>query len=382
VTRIGIVGVGYWGPKLARNFHEIENAELAWICDLDESRLEHVRSLYPEARTTRSYREMLAADDVDAICVTTPVRTHSKLAIAALQAGKHVLVEKPLAASAVEAHDIVTEADRQGRIAMVGHTFIYNPAVTAMKQIIDSGELGEIYYIDGMRVNLGLFQPDINVAWDLAPHDISILLHVLGKDPLYASASGGAYVQRHRGIHDVVYLTLHFPNGVFANIRVSWLDPCKVRRHTVVGSRKMLVYDDVEDENKLLIFNKGVDLPLHSDTEEQFRLSYRSEDGIPYPVAWHEPLRAECQHFVDCIQGGVQPITNAREGLRVVQVLEAAQASLMNGGGREAVHFETYADRAGQPFLPGVALPASVGDRALEPDGSLGALFGSRGVRA
>ncbi len=340
MTRIGVVGVGYWGPKLARNFHEIGTpggAELAWICDLDQNRLDHVRALYPEVRTTRSYREMVEADDVDAICVTTPVRTHCKLAIAALQAGKHVLVEKPLAASSVEAEEIVMEAERQGLIAMVGHTFIYNPAVNAMKEIIESGELGEIYYVDGTRVNLGLFQHDINVAWDLAPHDISILLYVLGTDPMYASAQGGAYVQRQRGIYDVAYLTLHFPDGVFANIRVSWLDPCKVRRYTVVGSKKMLVYDDVEDENKILIFNKGVDLPPHSDTEAEFRLSYRSEDGIPYPLEWHEPLRTECQHFVDCIRERREPLTSAREGLRVVQVLEAAQASLMNGGGREVV---------------------------------------------
>ncbi len=340
MIKIGVVGVGYWGPKLVRNFSEIPGVEVAWICDLDAERLAHMRSLYPGVCTTRSYREMLASD-VDAICVTTPVRTHCALATAALQAGKHVMVEKPLAASAVEAEEIVAEAERRGRIVMVGHTFIYNPAVTAMKQIIESGELGEIYYIDGTRVNLGLFQPDINVAWDLAPHDISILLHVLGKDPIYASARGGAYVQRARGIHDVAYLSFQFPDGILANVRVSWLDPCKERRYLVIGSEKMLVYDDVEPVNKILIFNKGVDVPAHSDTEEQFRLSYRSEDGIPYPIEWREPLRVECEHFVECIRDGKQPLTGGKEGLKVVQVLEATQASLMNGGDREVVRCES-----------------------------------------
>lgn len=349
MTTVGVIGVGYWGPKLARNFQEMPGSTLAWVCDLDESRLEHIKSLYPEVRTTRSFQEVLASD-VDAICVTTPVRTHCALAVAALRAGKHVLVEKPLAASSWEAEQIIAEAERYKRIAMVGHTFIYNPAVIAMKEIIASGQLGDIYYVDGTRVNLGLFQPDINVAWDLAPHDISILLYALGKDPVYASPHGGAYVQRKRGIHDVAYLTLHFPDGVIAEIRVSWLDPCKIRRYTVIGSEKMLVYDDVEPKDKILIFNKGVDFPPHSDTEDEFRLSYRTEDGVPYPIDWHEPLRAECEHFVECIREGRQPRTSAVDGLKVIQVLEAAQSSLLNGGGREVVQWQTQTSSVLHPM--------------------------------
>jgi predicted dehydrogenase len=222
---------------------------------------------------------------------------------------------------------------------MVGHTFEYNPAVAAMKEIVSSGELGDIYYINGTRVNLGLFQPDINVVWDLAPHDVSILLFVLGLDPETVSARGGVYVQRNRGIHDVAYLTFYFPNGVMADVRVSWLDPCKIRRYTIVGSDKMLVYDDIEPENKILIYDKGVDVPPYSDTEEEFRLSYRYGDVVPFPVTWVEPLRVECQHFLDCIREGTEPRSSGKVGRKVVKVLEAAQRSLYNGGLREEIRW-------------------------------------------
>jgi predicted dehydrogenase len=222
-------------------------------------------------------------------------------------------------------------------VVMVGHTFEYNPAVEMVKEIIASGELGRIYYVNGTRVNLGLFQPDINVVWDLAPHDVSILLFVLGLDPDVVSARGGVYVQREKGIHDVAYLTFYFPNDVLADVRVSWLDPCKIRRYTVVGSEKMLVYDDIERENKILIYDKGVEVPPYADTEEEFHLSYRYGDIVPYPVKWVEPLRVECQHFLDCIRQGKEPRSSGRVGLKVVRVLEAAHRSLLNGGMREEI---------------------------------------------
>jgi predicted dehydrogenase len=222
---------------------------------------------------------------------------------------------------------------------MVGHTFEYNPAVETTKSIVESGELGEIYYINATRVNLGLFQPDINVMWDLAPHDISILLFVLGMDPETVSARGATYVQRAKGIHDVAYISLYFPNGVMADVRVSWLDPCKIRRYTIVGSKKMLVYDDIEPEDKILIYDKGVDVPPYSDTEEEFHLSYRYGDVVPHPVEWVEPLRSECQHFLDCIREGKEPRSSGRVGLKVVRVLETAQQSLMNGGRRETIQW-------------------------------------------
>lgn len=333
--KVGVIGCGYWGPKLARNFNDLPGCELAWASDLSQERLAHIKNLYPQIQVTQNYRELLASD-VDAVAIATPVSTHHSLALEALRAGKHVLVEKPIAASVREAEEMVAEGERLKRVVMVGHTFEYNPAVEAVKEIISSGKLGEIYYINGTRVNLGLFQPDINVVWDLAPHDISILLYVLGLVPEKVSARGGTYVQRQKGIHDVAYLSIYFPNGVLADIRVSWLDPCKIRRYTVVGSEKMLVYDDIE-ENKILIYDKGVDVPPYSDTVEEFHLSYRYGDVSPYPVKWNEPLRAECQHFLQCIREGLEPRSSGKVGLKVVRVLEAAQKSLLNGGMQETI---------------------------------------------
>ncbi len=338
MTTVGVVGLGYWGPKLARNFHELSDSALAYCCDLDRSRLGHAMNLYPETAFTSDYRQVLNSD-VEAVCIATPPRTHHRLATEALQAGKHVLVEKPLATSAREADDLVATAEAAGRTLMVGHTFVYNPAVAAVKEIVSRGDLGEIYYVNGSRVNLGLFQRDINVAWDLAPHDISILMHVLDMDPVSASARGGAYVQKEDNVHDVVYLTLYFPNGVLADVRVSWLDPRKERLYTIVGSKQMLVYDDVTPDNKVMIYDKGAEVPPHSDTEAEFHVSYRWGDGVPYPVLWEEPLKLECQHFLDCIRTGAEPCSSGRAGAKVVRVLEAAQASLMNGGGREVVQW-------------------------------------------
>ena len=336
MVSVGVVGLGYWGPKLARNFHEMPEAQLAICCDLDDSRLAHVGGLYPETQCLKDFGQVLDSD-VEAVCIATPPRTHHRLAMQALRAGKHVLVEKPLATTVAEADDLVAAAAEYGRVLMVGHTFVYNPAVAAVKEIVARGDLGEIYYVNATRVNLGLFQRDINVAWDLAPHDISILMHVLDMEPVSASARGGAYVQREGRIHDVVYLTLYFPNGVLADVRVSWLDPRKERLYTIVGSKQMLVYDDVATENKVVIYDKGADVPPHSDTEAEFHVSYRWGDGVPYPVEWEEPLRVECRHFLDCIRTGQEPLSSGRIGAQVVRVLAAAQASLMNGGGREVV---------------------------------------------
>ncbi len=336
MLKVAVIGLGYWGPKLARNFHELPDSRLEWGCDLDPSRLTHLHDLYPEARTTRDYHEVLASD-VEAVCIATPVRTHYRLAREALQAGKHVFVEKPLAACAGQAEELIAEGERRNRIVMVGHTFVYNPAVVAMKEIIASGSLGEVYYINATRVNLGLFQSDINVAWDLAPHDISILNFVLGMAPLTVSARGGIYVLRGKGLHDVVYLSLYFPNGVLADIRLSWLDPCKIRRYTVVGSHKMLVYDDVDLNNKIVVYDKGVEAPPYSDTEAEFHLSYHNGEAVPYPLQWVEPLQQECQDFLDCIRQGTQPCSSGASALQVIKVLEAAQHSLLDGGTKEVV---------------------------------------------
>ena len=335
-VKLGVIGCGYWGPKLARNIHELPGAQLSWVSDLRQDRLDHLASLYPETNSTRDFRDILNSD-VDGVVIATPVSMHHRLAIEALRAGKHVLVEKPLAADVGEAADIVEEGIRQGRKVMVGHTFEYNPAVSAVKEIINSGLLGEIYYVNGTRVNLGLFHPDINVLWDLAPHDVSILRYILGLDPDEASARGGIYVQKAKRIHDVAYLSFFFPNGVLADVRVSWLDPCKIRSYTIVGSEKMLVYDDIEPKDKVKIFDKGVDLPPHSDTVEEFEISYRTGEAESYAFTWEEPLRAECSHFAECIRNDEEPRSNGEVGLRVVKVLAAAQRSLINGGKREKI---------------------------------------------
>lgn len=338
MLKIGVVGCGYWGPKLARNFHELPDADLEWICDFRQERLDHLGSLYPGVRATRDYADLLASD-LDAIAIATHVSSHHGLALDALRAGKNVLVEKPIASNVEQAEEIVVEGERHNRVVMVGHTFEYNPAVEAVREIIASGELGQIYYINGTRVNLGLFQSDINVVWDLAPHDVSILLYVLNMAPETVSARGAVYVQRRKGIHDVAYLTLGFPNDIEAHVRVSWLDPNKIRRYTIVGSEKMLVYDDIDTDNRIIIYDKGVEVPPYSDTEEEFHLSYRYGDVVPHPVTWVEPLRVECQHFVDCIRDGTEPRSSGAVGLNVVRVLEASDRSLLNGGRPELIEW-------------------------------------------
>jgi predicted dehydrogenase len=328
-VRVGVVGAGYWGPKLIRNFHDLATADVSMVCDLRPDRLDHIKRIYPETTVTQEFASLLASD-ADAIVVATPVASHYALARAALQAGKHVLVEKPLTGNSSEAQDLIDLAKERQRLLMVGHTFEYNPAVTMLKDIIKSGRLGQIYYINATRVNLGIFQQDINVVWDLAPHDVSILLYVLEMDPVSVSARGAAYVQP--GIHDVAYLTLQFPNDIIAGVQVSWLDPCKIRRITVVGSQKMIVYDDLEPDEKIKIYDKGVDKPPYSDTFEQFKLSYRYGEVTSPRVPADEPLQLECEHFIDCIREGKTPRSNGDVGLKIVRILEKAQSSLLNGG--------------------------------------------------
>jgi predicted dehydrogenase len=336
MIKFGVIGCGYWGPKLARNFHEIPNARLEWVSDLNPDRLAHMKELYPYAKATRDYGELLRSD-VEAIVIATPVSTHRPIAMDCLQAGKHVLIEKPLAADSECAQEIAETAARCGLMVMTGHTFLYNPAVEAVKEIIAMGELGRVYYANCTRVNLGLYQPDVNVVWDLAPHDLSILMYVLGVYPISASARGGSYVKP--GVHDVAYLSVFFPVGVMADIRVSWLDPNKIRQITIVGSKKMLVYDDIEPVDKIKIYDKGVDVQPYTDTLEEFHMAYRYGDVTPYPLTWKEPLRNECMDFLTSIATGAQPRSDAQLGVRVVKVLEAVQSSLNNGGTKEIVQW-------------------------------------------
>ena len=331
-VRVGVIGCGYWGPKLIRNLHDMSESDVALVADLRQERLDDVKSLYPDIETTRDHRDLLNGR-VDAVVIATPVRAHYPLAREALLAGKHVLVEKPIAATSVQAQELIEIAESKGLTLMVGHTFRYNPAVEAVREVFKSGELGDVYYIDAVRVNLGLFQPDINVMWDLAPHDISMLSFILDKKAVAVSARGANYVNHYLDLDEIVYLNIKFEGGAMANIRLSWLDPVKQRRLTLIGSKKMLVYDDLAPhDQKVVIYDKRVDIVPHSVTEEEFRASYRHGGEHNYPLEWREPLNVECSHFVDCIRTGATPRSDGEEGLEVLRVLETAERSLHNGG--------------------------------------------------
>jgi predicted dehydrogenase len=328
--RVGVIGCGYWGPKLARNFHDLPEASLLMVSDLRADRLGEIKKLYPQIKTTRKYEDLLDGQ-IDAVVIATPVSTHFPLARAALLAGKHVFIEKPITSHSENAKELVELAASSGLTLMVGHTFVFNPAVRAVRDIVQSGELGQIYYVNSIRANLGLLQPDINVMWDLAPHDISMLRHILDSEVWKVSARGGVYVNKVKNLHEVVYVNMVFENEVMANLRLSWLDPVKQRSLTVVGSHKMLVYDDIA-EDKVVVFDKGVEVPPYSVTEDEFRASYRHGEETIVPLKWSEPLREECSHFIDCILSGDTPRSSGEDGLKVLKVLETAQRSLNNGG--------------------------------------------------
>jgi predicted dehydrogenase len=346
--RVGVIGCGYWGPQLIRNFSEMPEAELAAVADSSPDRLQYVRQRYPGVPVYADYRQ-LRASDLDAVVVATPIETHFAIAREALRAGKHVLVEKPLALGVGEAASLIGLARVMERTLMSGHTFLYNPAVVELRRLVSSGELGRIFYVDAARLSLGLFQRHVNVIWDLAPHDVSILLYVLGTTPVAVSARGSSCVRS--TVHDVAYVEVQFEDGISAQLHVSWLDPAKVRRITVVGDRKMAVYNDVSTTEKIRIYDKGVE-PPPTDSFGEFQLSYRNgQITIPY-VPWQEPLRTECEHFVECIRAGATPLTDGYQGLAVVAVLEAANQSLMNGGLRVPVHIPAMVEVAtDQPVL-------------------------------
>jgi len=330
ILKLGVVGCGYWGPNLIRNFSQTCECLLKTICDANEPRLNHMRRLYPTAGTTPEYEDLLRDPELDAIAVATPVRFHYKMAKAALEAGKHVFIEKPMASTEAEAHELVSIADRKELVLMVGHTFLFSPAVRRMKQIIDAGDIGQIQYISASRLNLGLFQKDINVAWDLAPHDISILLYLLEEMPVAVSCRGSSHVSQ--GIEDVTMMYLQFRKNRCALIHNSWLDPKKVRQMTVVGSQRMIVYDDTAPLEKLKIYDARVEVPPYYDSFAEFTYSYHYGDVyVPY-IKQDEPLKLECQHFVECIQQNKPPVTSGWLGLEVVRILEAASDSIKKQG--------------------------------------------------
>jgi predicted dehydrogenase len=328
--KLAVIGCGYWGPNLVRNFLQSNKVEELICCDLDPKRLQRMKMLYPSIRVVSDYAELLDMPDLDAVAIATPVKTHHPLAKEFLTKGKHVFIEKPLTHSYETAVDLVMLADEHCRTLMVGHTFEYTAAVNKVKSIVENGELGKILYISCTRVNLGLFQPDINVVWDLAPHDISTILYIMGDPPVSVNCQGKAHFRP--GIEDVASTTLNFKNGVIAFIHSSWLDPNKIRRTTIVGSKKMLVYDDIEPQEKIKIYDKGIEVPPYYDTFADFQFSYRYGDIHSPRIEDYEPLRKECDHFLACIEKGACPLSDGYSGLRVVSILEAASKSLKLSG--------------------------------------------------
>jgi predicted dehydrogenase len=328
--KVGVVGCGYWGPNLIRNFRALHNCTLKVMCDVNEERLRHLKLLYPEVEAETDFNRLITRDDIDAIVVATSVKHHFPMAKASLAAGKHTFIEKPMASSVEQCEELVALAEKNGLVLMIGHTFLYSPAVRKIKEIIEWGDVGDIRYICARRLNLGLFQKDINVAWDLAPHDLSIILHIMEDSPLSVNCRGSANVTP--GVEDVTTMCLNFRNNRSAIVHSSWLDPRKTREMTIVGSKRMIVYDDVSPIEKLKIYDARVERPPHYDTFGEFHYAYHYGDMyVPY-IKQEEPLRSECQHFLDCIREGISPLTNGRQGMELVRILEASSQSLKQGG--------------------------------------------------
>jgi predicted dehydrogenase len=322
-VRIGVVGLGYWGPNIARNFSAIPGSELAWCCDGSPEALDRARAMFPGVRLTSSLEDLLRDPELDAVAIATPVPTHAELAVRVLEAGKHCFVEKPLAQSVADAARAVAAAADADRVLMVGHLLEYHPGVRMLKELADTGELGDrIYYIYGNRLNLGKLRADENALWSLGAHDVSVVLHLAGEEPSEAVAHGESYVRA--GVEDVVFCFLRFPSGLSAHLHLSWLDPHKERRFTVVGSRRMATFDDMALEGKVTIYDKGFD----EDARGYGEYITRSGGIVSPAIPNVEPLRVECEHFIECVAGGRRPRSDGESGLRVVRVLERLQESL------------------------------------------------------
>ena len=333
---VAVVGLGYWGPNLVRNLHEVQDAEPVLVCDLRQDALDTIARRYPAVRTTTDFADVLADPAVDAVAIATPVSSHFELAARALEAGKHVFVEKPLTASSDEALELIELADHHGLVLMPGHTFLYSPPVNRIRDMIASGELGEIYFISTSRVNLGLHQSDVSVAWDLGPHDFSILRYWLDETPSHASAlSRGCVIP---DIPDVAFIDLEFPSGTVAHVELSWLAPSKLRRTTIVGSEKMIVYDDTSNE-PVRVFDSGVML-RDPETFGEYKLTYRTGDIVSPHLAVAEPLKLELEDFALAIATGSTPRSSRELGLEVVRMIEAVDASLAQSSAKVEVGAE------------------------------------------
>jgi predicted dehydrogenase len=329
MVNVAVVGYGYWGPNIVRNFQELDGARVTMCCDLSADRLAQVKRKHPAIEVTSSLDDVFASNDVDAVALATPVGTHYDFARRALEHGKHVLVEKPIAASVAEAESLVEIAEKRELTLMVNHTFIYTGAVRKMKQLIDEGQLGELYYFDSVRINLGLVQRDVNVLWDLAPHDIAILEHLVGEQPVSVCATGASHFGT--GLENVAYMTVYFASGLIAHFHNNWLAPVKIRTTLVGGSKKMIVYDDMEVSEKVKVYDRGVDVATPEGIRQAL-IAYRLGDMWAPKLDTTEALRAMASEFVDCVRTGRRPLTSGVSGLNVVKILEASEMSIKRRG--------------------------------------------------
>ena len=330
MIKVGVIGYGYWGPNLVRNFMEAPGSTVVSVCDLRSERLDGLKVRYPSVKTVSDYCELLRDSSIDAIVIATPVSSHFDLGMAALKAGKHVLIEKPLAANSEQATQLIEEAAARQRVLMVDHTFVYTAAVRKIRELITGNALGDIYYYDAVRVNLGLFQHDVNVIWDLAIHDLSIMEYVLPTKATAVSATGISHIPGQP--ENVAYITLFFPNAQIAHVHVNWLTPVKVRHTLIGGSDKMILYDDLEPSEKVKIYDKGVTISQSPEAVYEMLVSYRSGDMWAPRLDVTEALQTEAQHFIDCIVHGKKPETDGAAGLRLVKIVEAAEKSLRERG--------------------------------------------------
>lgn len=334
MLNLGIIGYGYWGPNVARNFYGCRGAKIVSICDMNKNRLNLAKSTYPFIKGYSDSKDLINSDDIEAVAIVTPVFTHYELAKAALESNKHIFVEKPFTSNAGQAEELINLAQKKGLIIMVDHTFLFTGAVRKMREIIDSGELGSLFFYDSTRVNLGLFQHDINVVWDLAPHDFSIMNYLINDNPLAISTQGTEHFGT--GIEDVAYIAVHFHNEFIAHFHCNWLSPVKIRKTLISGDKKMLVWDDLESDEKIKIYDRGVEIK-NTEGIHKLLVSYRSGDMYAPKVSNTEALKLEAEYFAECVEKKVEPFNNGEAGLMVVKMLEATDKSLKNSGGKVKV---------------------------------------------
>jgi predicted dehydrogenase len=351
MLNLGVIGYGYWGPNVVRNFSVQPDCRVATICDKNPKALASVASRYPSTRVTSDLREVIESPQIDAVAIVTPVSTHYELARRALLNGKHVFVEKPFTATSAQAEELVELADRKNLRIMVDHTFLFTGAVRKIKELVDGGTLGPLYYYDSTRVNLGLFQHDVNVIWDLAPHDLSIVDYLIGREPELVVATGGAHLNGHA---DMAYITLYFPDAVVAHLNVNWLSPVKVRTTLIGGQRRMLVWNDLEPAEKIKVYDRGVEVGSEQGVY-QLLVSYRSGDMWAPRIEEVEALQVEARYFLDCVASGERPFNDGQAGLRVVRILEAANESLRR---RSEIVVPAAAPGVGREVLPAAGVPA------------------------